>query len=362
MHVDSTLQKTGISPSAWLVTPNVDKLDPDSIPDRFSRLADEMQRLSRDLNYEVDPSEQVSEVPYGDYMRDYGTVRVHNYGPPEGESEEEEEYGYPPPPESGRGPYTYPPEVGGGSPVPPIPGSGVREPEAGGEVKEPEAGAEVAPYMTVSHQQAVKKVPMTLDGLLGELQKMNNASKDPSNIYSLKPVTGERNMRPLLVKADYDGVLNRTKKEEEDNMTFYAKWKNVQSGWGNGNQEALPDQILPFKNTLLRAQKENENYRFSDNFDGGARNWYEETYRPVMQKQSIIHSKRVNTKWGVPMIRDNQIHQLPVRNGALPAGVGRPIQFSRETQNGFDIYTPNQRLNARQTRLFNGDVVDGRRV
>jgi hypothetical protein len=203
---------------------------------------------------------------------------------------------------------------------------------------------------------------MTLDGLLGELQKMNSGSKDPSNIYSLKPVTGERNMRPLLVKADYAGVLDRTKKEEEDNMTFYAKWKNVQSGWGNGNQEALPDQILPFKNTLLRAQKENEDYRFSDNFDGGARNWYEETYRPAMKKQAIIRSKRVNSKWAVPMIRDNQTHQLPTRNGALPAGVGRPIQFSRETQNGFDIYTPFQRLNARQTRLFNGDVVDGRRV
>ena len=357
MYVDSQLQKTGISPSAWLVTPNVEKLDPESIPDRFSRLANEMQSLSRDLNDVVDPSERVSDVPYGDYIRDYGTVYVHGYEPPEGESEEEEYVPHPPEPvpepESGRGPYTHPPEVGG---------SPVKEPEVGGVVRDGDGGVKVGPELTVYNQQAVKKVPMTLDGLLGELQKMNSGSKDPSNIYSLKPVTGERNMRPLLVKGDYAGVLDRTKKEEEDNMTFYAKWKNIESGWGNGNQEALPDQILPAKNTVLRAQRENENYKFSDNFDGGARNWYEETYRPAMKKQMVVHSKRVNSKWAVPMIRNNQTHQLPVRNGALPAGAGRPIQFSRDTQNGFDIYTPYQRLNARQTRLFNGDVVDGRRV
>jgi hypothetical protein len=214
----------------------------------------------------------------------------------------------------------------------------------------------------IHHQEAIKKVPMTLDSLLTELQKMNSSSKDPNDIYSLKPVTGERNMRPLLVKGDYNGVMNRTKKEEEDNLTFYAKWKNIPQGWGNGNQQALPDQILPFKNNMLRAQWDNETIRFSDNYDGGARTWYHETYKPQMQRQSKIHSKNTNVKWAVPMIRDNQTHQLPTRNGALPAGVGRPIQFARETQNGFDIYTPFQRLNARQTRLFNGDVVDGRRV
>ena len=212
------------------------------------------------------------------------------------------------------------------------------------------------------HQQPIKKVPMTLDGLLTELQKMNSSSKDPNDIYSLKPVTGERNMRPLLVKGDYNCVMDRTKKEEEDNLTFYAKWKNIPQGWGNGNQQALPDQILPFKNNLLRAQWHNEELRFSDNFDGGARRWFHETYKPQMQRQSKIHSRNTNNKWAVPMIRDDQTHQLPTRNGALPAGVGRPIQFSRETQNGFDIYTPFQRLNSRQTRLFNGDVVDGRRV
>lgn len=360
MFVDSNLKKTGISPSAWLVTPNVEKLDPKSIPDRFSRLADVMQRLSKDLNDVVDPSEQVSEQPYEDYVRQYGgplTVieEIEEVHPPEPTRQ-------PYTPEPVRGPYTHPPEVGGGSPVPPVSGGEVKEPEVGGVVRDGDGGVKVGPELTVYNQQAVKKVPMTLDGLLGELQKMNSGSKDPSNIYSLKPVTGERNMRPLLVKADYAGVLNRTKKEEEDNMTFYAKWKNIESGWGNGNQEALPDQILPAKNTVLRAQRENENYKFSDNFDGGARNWYEETYRPAMKKQMIVHSKRVNSKWAVPMIRNNQTHQLPVRNGALPAGAGRPIQFSRDTQNGFDIYTPYQRLNARQTRLFNGDVVDGRRV
>jgi hypothetical protein len=217
--------------------------------------------------------------------------------------------------------------------------------------------------MNVTHQQAIKKVPMTLDGLLGELQKMNSGGGgDPSNIYSLKPVTGERNMRPLLVKGDYNGVLDRTKKEQENNLTFYATWKNVQEGHGNGNQQPLPDQILPAKNSLLRAQSRNDIYRFSDNFDVGARKWYHQTYKPAMQKQAILRSTAINNKWAVPMTRINQNHQLPTRNGALPAGVGRPIQFARETENGFDIYTPYQQRNARQTRLFNGDVVDGRRV
>jgi hypothetical protein len=226
----------------------------------------------------------------------------------------------------------------------------------------------ITPGETVIQQQGTKKVAMGLEDILSDLQKMNRQPAQAQDIFSLKPVTGERNMRPLLVKGDVAGsrgdpIVKRKEDEEAENMNFYANWKFVSSGWGNGNQQALPDQIgMPFKNQLLRAQWRNQDYMFTDNFDVGARDWYKQTYMPHRRRDEIIHSKRIAHMYGVPMIRDNQTHQLPTRNGALPAGVGRPIHFAEETANGFDIYTPNQRLNARSTRLFNGDVVDGRRV
>jgi hypothetical protein len=146
-------------------------------------------------------------------------------------------------------------------------------------------------------------------------------------------------------------------------MDFYGNWKVVQPGWGNGNQQSMPDQIgAPFKNSLLRAQWDNQTYQFTSNFDAGARQWYTETYKPQLKRTQIINSRRTQDNWRQPMIRDNQTHQLPTRNGALPAGVGRPIHFARETPNGFDLFTPIQMLNGRETRLFHGDVVDGRRV
>lgn len=230
---------------------------------------------------------------------------------------------------------------------------------------------EILPGETQIVQQdpsRIKKVAMGLEDILSDLQKMNRppaigSESAAQDIFSLKPVTGERNMRPLLVKGDVAGIVKRKEDEETENMNFYANWKFVSSGWGNGNQQALPDQIgMPFKNQLLRAQWRNQDYMFSDNFDVGARDWYRQTYLPHRRRDEIIHSKRIAHMYGVPMIRDTQTHQLPTRNGSLPAGVGRPIHFAEETANGWDIYTPNQRLNARSTRLFNGDVVDGRRV
>jgi hypothetical protein len=227
----------------------------------------------------------------------------------------------------------------------------------------------IIPGETVIQQQGsgIKKVAMGLEDILSDLQKMNRqpviGQAQTQDIFSLKPVTGERNMRPMLVKGDVAGIVKRKEDEEAENMNFYANWKFVSSGWGNGNQQALPDQIgMPFKNQLLRAQWRNQDYMFTDNFDVGARDWYKQTYMPHRRRDEVIHSKRIAHTYGIPMIRDNQTHQLPTRNGSLPAGVGRPIHFAEETSNGFDIYTPNQRLNARSTRLFNGDVVDGRRV
>lgn len=232
-------------------------------------------------------------------------------------------------------------------------------PEVGAEAV-PEPSAEVKPEEGAGK---VQKVSMDLDSILNELKDMNRGTRNPNDIFSLKPITGERNMRPMLVKGDVENILDRKPAEVVDNLDFYANWKFVQPGWSNGNQQLLPGQIgVPFRNSLLRAQWENQDYQFMDNFDVGARDWYDKTYMPHRRRDMDIHSRRMGYKFRMPMIRDTQTHQLPTRNGALPAGVGRPIHFATETSNGFDIYTPTQRLDARQTRLFNGDVVDGRRV
>ena len=229
----------------------------------------------------------------------------------------------------------------------------------------PEAEVRPPPSAPQAEPGRVQKVSMDLEGILAELKNMNKAPipTDPTDIFSLKPITGERNMRPLLVKGDVEHILDRKPAEVADNMNFYANWKFIQSGWSNGNQQLMPHQIgMPFRNTLLRAQWDNQDYMMMDNFDVGAREWYEKTYLPHRRRDMNVHSKRMAYRFHTPMIRDNQTHQLPTRNGALPAGVGRPIHFATETANGFDLFTPNQLLNARQSRLFHGDVVDGRRV
>lgn len=233
---------------------------------------------------------------------------------------------------------------------------------------EPEAAAAAEPAAVAPEESGkVQKVSMDLGEILEHIKSMNRAPmpevRDPDDIFSLKPITGERNMRPMLVKGDVEGILARKPAEVVDNMDFYANWKFIQPGWSNGNQQLLPGQIgVPFRNTLLRAQWENQDYQFMDNFDVGASDWYDHTYMPHRRRDMNMYSKRMSHKFRIPMIRDTQTHQLPTRNGALPAGVGRPIHFATETSNGFDIYTPTQRLSSRQTRLFNGDVVDGRRV
>ena len=238
------------------------------------------------------------------------------------------------------------------------------EPEVGAAAADPEVAAEQAAAVKPEEGAGkVQKVSMDLDSILNELKDMNRGTRNPNDIFSLKPITGERNLRPMLVKGDVENILDRKPAEIAENMDFYANWKFVQPGWSNGNQQLLPGQIgVPFRNTLLRAQWDNQDYQFMDNFDVGARDWYEKTYMPHRRRDMTTHSKRMGYKFRIPMIRDVQTHQLPTRNGALPAGVGRPIHFATETANGFDIYTPTQRLSSRQTRLFNGDVVDGRRV
>jgi hypothetical protein len=175
---------------------------------------------------------------------------------------------------------------------------------------------------------------------------------------SLQPITGERNLRPLLMKGDYEGAVALNSEEKRNNRNFYANWKWVQSGYGNGNQQPLPDQIgVPFNNSILSAYHHNQELRYVDNYDAGAKEWHEQNapyrVRPTPNTRAIFN---------VPMIPENQSRQAPTRNGALPAGVGRPIQMARDSVKGFDIFTPKQYKNSETTRLYNGDVVDGNRV
>lgn len=200
-----------------------------------------------------------------------------------------------------------------------------------------------------------------VDEIISQLQKLNEQGKKaPPNMSStsLNPITGERNMRPLLEKGDVPDIVALTPKEKKTNREFYANWKWVQSGYGNGNQQPLPDQVgIPFDNNILAAYEYNQQYRYIQNYDGGAK-------KCIAQNKPFNRIVTPNTIkiYNVPMHPENQNFQAPTRNGSLPAGLGRPIHMARETTNGFNIFTPTQQRNSWSSRLFNGDVVDGIRV
>ena len=215
-------------------------------------------------------------------------------------------------------------------------------------------------------EPVAEKKPMGIEDIVSSIKELNEAQSKQAkatavgagSTSSLNPITGERNMRPLLMKGDYKGVIELTKREKENNFNFYANWKWVQSGFGNGNQQPMPDQVgVPFNNHILAAYYHNEQLKYIDNYDAGAMEWHKQNapyrVRPTPNTLAIFNT---------PMIRDRQNFQAPTRNGSLPAGVGRPIKMARETANGFDIFTPNQLKNSFDTRLYNGDVVDGQRV
>ena len=217
-----------------------------------------------------------------------------------------------------------------------------------------------------ANEPVAEKKPMGIEDIVSSIKELNDAQAKQAkstavgagSSTSMNAITGERNMRPLLMKGDYQGVVELTKREKENNFNFYANWKWVQPGFGNGNQQPMPDQVgVPFNNHILSAYYNNEQLKYIDNYDAGAKEWYEQNapyrVRPTPNTLAIFNT---------PMIRDRQNFQAPTRNGSLPAGVGRPIKMARETPNGFDIFTPNQLKNSFDTRLFNGDIVDGRRV
>lgn len=207
-------------------------------------------------------------------------------------------------------------------------------------------------------QGGLSKREIGLEEVLSNLAKMNAPSLNP---LSLTPVTGERNLRPLLVMGDTPNILKRTPKELSDNRNYYAAWKWVMAGAGNGNQQPLPDQVgMPANNRIIDMMERNQRFKFLDNYDGGAKQWYakkKEVYGTYARTMPLIRAK-----YAIPMFTDSQRHQEPTRNGAVPCGRGRPIKMAQERPDGFRIFTPYQELMGKETRLFHGDIVDGRRV
>lgn len=230
-------------------------------------------------------------------------------------------------------------------PQPPLPGhsSSVRHSSS---VQQSEVETTGAPG-------GIEKKAIGLEDVLKSLEKMN-ASTNP---LSITPVTGERNLRPLLVKGDVPDIVKRTPKEIEDNRNYYAAWKWVQEGAGNGNQQPLPDQVgMPANNRIWDMQKRNERFKYMDNYDGGAKDWYQ--HKKATLGKYVRTAPVVRKKYVIPMYSDNQRHQWPTRNGGLPAGCGHVIKMARDKADGFEIFSPLQVLMAKQTRLFHGDVVE----
>ena len=218
---------------------------------------------------------------------------------------------------------------------------------------DPGQAAEQSQVETVGAPGGIEKKSMGLDDVLKSLAKMN-ASTNP---LSITPVTGERNLRPLLVKGDVPDIVKRTPKEIADNRNYYAAWKWVQEGAGNGNQQPLPDQVgMPANNRIWDMQKRNERFKYRDNYDGGAKEWYQ--HKKATLGKYVRTVPLVRKKYVIPMYSDNQRHQWPTRNGGLPAGCGSVIKMARDKADGFEIFSPTQVLMAKQTRLFHGDVIE----
>ena len=162
------------------------------------------------------------------------------------------------------------------------------------------------------------------------------------------PIVGERSMRPMAFKMEGDEV-ELTDEQKRQNQLWLENFTWIDEGHGLGNQERLPWNLGggKAKNSLFTAQQVNELIRLSGDLYNG-----DQEIREVPQV-----SKRTREIYRQPMISTNMRQQEFVRNGAMPAGRGRPIQMYRRTQT-----TPFAFRNARQTHLIHPDVVDGKRI
>ena len=163
-------------------------------------------------------------------------------------------------------------------------------------------------------------------------------------------IIGERSMRTLLFRETGESV-ELTPRQIQENKRWLENFTWVDPGFGNGNQQRLPWNLHGGRanNRLYEASMANQAIKYSgDLFDGA------QEYR-----KPIVPSKQTMNKMSIPMIPNTQVRQRMIRNGPLPAGLGRPIQMIRDTNN---IARPIDRVDDVDRRLLYPDVVDFTRV
>lgn len=217
--------------------------------------------------------------------------------------------------------------------------------EAAAAAKAAEAGAEggvseTAPVLTPAVERAA--VPP-------QAPERPRADEVPSSMEPIGiPIVGERSMRPMAFRMEGDEVTP-TEQQVRQNQLWLENFTWIDEGHGLGNQERLPWNLGggAAKNSLFRAQKINEAIRYGGELYNG-----EQEIREV--KPMSASTRRLYRQ---PMMSTNMRQQEFVRNGPMPAGLGRKIQMYRDTQT-----TPYDQRNNRSTHLIHGDVVDGKRI
>ena len=161
-------------------------------------------------------------------------------------------------------------------------------------------------------------------------------------------VVGERSLRPMITRQEGDTIAP-TAKQRKQNMLWLDQFSWVESGFGNGNQQRIMGMPSDGRtdNSIFEAQLKNDMVRYSGGMFKGNQ----------LINPEIEISQRTHNQYRQPMTRVDQNHQQFVRNGSEPAGLGRPIQMFRRTQD-----TPLDWRNSMNTRLIHPNVVDGKRV
>lgn len=223
-----------------------------------------------------------------------------------------------------------------------------------------------APEKPYIYEPVSETTPIPIDNFIPTLQmpyvQASNAleksaeQKAEEKAAALNPVpgsaiSGERNMRPLLEKGGPEDV--ELKREQiKDNIRWYENFSFVERP--NANIQRLPWDLArdySVNNRLVEANDYNEKVlRF-----GGA------LYMPAeLPPKKHPMTARTRALQAVPMIRDTQLRQeMQSIYGPKDETIGAPIQFAREP----NVFVhPLQNKYSKVTRLYNPQIVDGRRV
>ena len=226
---------------------------------------------------------------------------------------------------------------------------GDEEPTPGGVADGGASVSETAPVLPPEAAAAVAAtIPQPQAPPRAAVQPVDEQGRATLPGAGAPPIVGERSMRPMAFRMEGDEV-DLTDEQKRQNQLWLENFTWIDEGHGLGNQERLPWNLGggKAKNSLFTAQQVNELIRLSGDLYNG-----DQEIREVPQV-----SKRTREIYRQPMISTNMRQQEFVRNGAMPAGRGRPIQMYRRTQT-----TPFAFRNARQTHLIHPDVVDGKRI